>query len=287
MPPLLRLPVVAFVASIACVPVAAACGSFLGDASESTDGGAGDQETLVSDGSRETAVDHSPDAAPEPADARPPRLCIGAEHWACDDFDDPGGAVASVWMPEVLGDGGLGVGATPTDSPRSPPNVLHAHCPPGSRGYIHHATAANRSGVRCTFSVRVVGAMTSSANIFEMALTSQSGSYVAVVNAVPPTGMSRLTLFGASAGGVVQPNKDTYFTLADGMWHQLTIAIGLGASPVTQLIVDGETKTVMAHDLTIFNGSDMQSVSFGASTYPNAPGSWEVLFDDIVCDAIP
>jgi hypothetical protein len=260
------------------VALAAACGSFGSNPNDTppattSDGGAADGSTPASDGASDGASEASSDAAP-------PRLCVGAEHWICDDFDD-GVTFATAWKKNTQGDGGIAISAT--DAAVSSPNVFAATAPLQSTAQIFHDTTANRRGLSCSFSMRV-NQIVATAITAEVVLGSGTGSYRAVVY-VNPSG-AQLSQQGTAPDGSSFLNVNDSFSFDKDVWHRLSIRLALGNTPEVKLSVDGvQTVNGTTNDLSQFSGSDRQTAQFGAST--GATGSSLVLYDDIVCDPIP
>jgi hypothetical protein len=121
---------------------ASACGSFGSNSPASgavdagidaADDGAASTES-PSDGSVEVSkLDGAPDATPA-------TLCVGAEHWVCDDFDDDG-SLSAKWTKDLAAQGSLDI---TTFAAKSPPNVVRATSPAASRAYFTHDTSRRR-----------------------------------------------------------------------------------------------------------------------------------------------
>ena len=85
-------------------------------------------------------------------------------------------------------------------------------------------------------------------------------------------------------GGWNDNDRALPYTVVDGAWHRVSIAVHLGASPKATLSLDGHAGVGASVALTPPSPVSGVAVGIGVS-YAGSSGGWTAHFDDAVCDA--
>lgn len=263
---------------VASLATLAACTRFGDSTADAPDGASPDG----SDRDGTTAPDRPVD--PMGADASRPDSACNTVHAFCDDFDRTTAGASPVWnlAPTIESGGAMNVRGF-AGAPSSP-NVVESRATSPARAILLNDITVSR-GATCTFAFHVVARVASGSgpSFASLTLNSSQGAFYGVdlrLDSVVSAGK-------LADGGTAAPRLLPIVTTPDGKWRPVSIAMLFGPGGYVHVDIDGTP--VLAID-----GSPMTDIAtattarLGLGLQPlAAQGTWQVLYDDVVCDPIP
>lgn len=211
-------------------------------------------------------------------------VCDGV-HLVCENFDEDGGAWSSKLQP-VMNGATLAVG---TDDFVSSPASLRIASDGGNNtaGYLL-ATLPQPlpNDFECKLAVRVEGIpsgkLVQTANIGLYSTDPNVSTYSLFFQGDPLSG--QLYEFELMAdGGLNESPKALPYSVVDGKWHNVAIAVHLGAPATAQMTLDDGLVTTRS----ISPPSTITGASFTIGIqYSNSLAGWTARIDDAFCNAL-
>ena len=212
--------------------------------------------------------------------------CSGA-HILCETFDEDGGSWASSWVVQSTA---ATVTVTQDEFVSPPASLRIAATASDARGILLWTFPSSPTDFTCSVSLRVENFPSGYDSRFAPIFLYDIGD--------PSLADYELAFRGYDQSGSLDEHVETAdggwndndqalpYTVVDGAWHRVTIAVHLGASPKATLSLDGNAGVGASVALT--PPASVSGLAFGIGvSYAGSSDGWTAYFDDAVCDATP
>lgn len=176
------------------------------------------------------------------------------------------------------------------EGPPSSPNVVESRVTSPSQARLANTIVATPRGVICAFSLYVVAR--------EAQSTGPIVGTLAISGASPASYDVELRLDGASKGlvigtgrlndgGAVPASFQPVADLPDARWQRVRIELAIGPGGHLNLDVGGTpVLAATGAPFTDIGAGSTATLTVGLKPLASA-GTWQVLYDDVVCDHLP